>query len=111
MLAAIKVLFGRDNITAIAVIYAAFGAAIVAAAYAIADRVMGDRVAWAGPVVGLFLLVYYPLIAIGGYVLSEVPFCVCLTLSVLLLLRIIDETFTPLFRLTLHVENFTIVAS
>lgn len=91
MLAGIKAVFGRDNITAIAVIYAAYGAGIVAASYAIADRVIGDRFRWAGAVVGLFLLVYYPLIAIGGYVLSEVPFSLCLTLSVLLLLRLVDE--------------------
>jgi hypothetical protein len=91
MLAAIKLVFGRDNVSAIAVIYAVYGAVIVAAAHAIADRTIGDRAPWAGPVVGLFLLVYYPLIAIGGYVLSEVPFCVCLTLAVLLLVRLVDE--------------------
>ena len=91
MLAGIKFLFGRENITAVAVIYALYGAVIVAAGHAIADRAIGDRVAWAGPVVGLFLLVYYPLIAVGGYVLSEAPFSFCLTLSVLLLLRIVDE--------------------
>ena len=34
---------------------------------------------------------YYPLVAMGGYVLSEIPFSLCLTLSVLLLVRIVDE--------------------
>jgi hypothetical protein len=91
MLAAIKFVFGRENLDVVAVIYAIYGATVVAASHAIADRVIGDRVAWAGPVVGLFLIAYYPLIAIGGYVLSEPPFCVCLTLSVLLLIRIVDD--------------------
>lgn len=91
MLAGIKYVFGRDNIAAIAVIYAFYGAVIVAASHAIADRVIGDRAAWVGPAVGLFLVMYYPLIAVGGYVLSEVPFSVCLTLAVLLLLRVVDE--------------------
>jgi hypothetical protein len=91
MVAGIKMVFGRDNVTAIAVIYAVFGASIVAAGHAIADRVIGARAAWAGPAVGLFLLVYYPLIAIGGYVLSEVPFCFFLTLSILLLVRLVDD--------------------
>jgi hypothetical protein len=91
LLAAIKLVFGRDNITAIAVVFAMMGAAIVSAGYAIADRVLGDRTAWAAPIVGLFLLVYYPLVAIGGYLLSELPFCFCLTFSVLFLIRLVDE--------------------
>ena len=53
MVAAIKFVFGRENIGAIAVIYALYGAGIVAASHAIADRVIGDRLAWAGPIVGL----------------------------------------------------------
>jgi hypothetical protein len=91
LIAGIKAVFGRENYQAVAVIYAIFGASIVAAAYAIADRAMGHRVAWVAPAVGLFLIFYYPLIAVGGYVLSELPFSFCLTLGVLMLMRLVDE--------------------
>ncbi|NVB43275.1 glycosyltransferase family 39 protein [Pseudenhygromyxa sp. WMMC2535] len=91
VLAAIKYVFGRDNYVVIGVIWAIFGASIVAACYAIADRVMGERVRWVAPAVGVFLVFYYPLIAIGGYVLSELPFSFCMTMSLLLLLRVVDE--------------------
>ncbi|WP_052553914.1 ArnT family glycosyltransferase [Enhygromyxa salina] len=91
LVAGIKWVFGRDCFGAIAVIYAVFGASIVAASYAIADRIMGARLPWIAPAVGLFLVVYYPLIAIGGYVLSELPFSFCLTLAVLMLIRVVDE--------------------
>src|SRR5690606_39274838 len=64
---------------------------IVAASYAIADRVAGARTRWLAPAIGLFLVVYYPLVAIGGYILSELPFCFCLTTSLLLLIRLVDE--------------------
>lgn len=101
LMAGIKLVFGRDNITAIAIIYALLGASIVAAAYAIVDRIVSFRpelrpkLAWAPPAAGLFLVVYYPLVAIGGYVLSELPFSFCLTLSLLLLLRLVDEPSRP----------------
>lgn len=82
---------GVDEFRLIGTIYAFFGAGIVAACYAIADRVMGERVRWVAPVVGLFLIVYYPLISIGGYILSELPFSFCLTMSLLLLIRVVEE--------------------
>ncbi|PRQ04519.1 hypothetical protein ENSA5_07500 [Enhygromyxa salina] len=91
LVAGVKWVFGRDSFSAIATVYAILGASIVAAAYAIADRVMGARVAWVAPAVGLFLVAYYPLIAIGGYVLSELPFSFCLTMSLLLLIRLVDD--------------------
>jgi hypothetical protein len=91
LIAAIKFVFGRDAFTPISIIYALFGASIVAASYAIADRVVGERVRWVAPAVGLFLLVYYPLIAVGGYILSELPYSFFLTMSVLLLVRLVDD--------------------
>jgi 4-amino-4-deoxy-L-arabinose transferase-like glycosyltransferase len=91
LLAGIKLVFGRDAFGATSVIFALFGASVVAAGYAIADRVIGERARWVAPAVGLLLVAYYPLFAIGGYILSELPFCFCLTLSVLLLLRLVDE--------------------
>ncbi|HLT36777.1 MAG TPA: glycosyltransferase family 39 protein [Enhygromyxa sp.] len=91
LLAAIKAVFGREAFGATAVVYAILGASIVAASYAIADRVAGARTRWLAPAIGLFLVVYYPLVAIGGYILSELPFCFCLTISLLLLIRLVDE--------------------
>lgn len=91
LVAGIKLVFGRAAFTATEVVYAIMGASVVAACYAIADRVVGARARWLAPAVGLFLVVYYPLVAIGGYILSELPFCFFLTLSVLLLVRVIDD--------------------
>jgi hypothetical protein len=41
------------------------------------------------------LTVYYPLLAIGGYILSELPFCFCLMISLLLLMRLLDDDGRP----------------
>lgn len=95
LLAGIKFVFGRDAFWAVSTIWAIMGAAVVASSYAIADRIIGERVRWVAPAVGLFLLVYYPLLAIGGYILSELPFCFCLTISLLLLVRLIDGDARP----------------
>jgi 4-amino-4-deoxy-L-arabinose transferase-like glycosyltransferase len=91
LIAAIKAVFGRYAFTATAVVYALLGASVVAVSYAIADRVIGARSRWVAPAVGLLLMVYYPLIAMGGYILSELPFCCCLMISVLLLIRLLDD--------------------
>ncbi|MCA9685905.1 MAG: phospholipid carrier-dependent glycosyltransferase [Myxococcales bacterium] len=91
LLVAIKYLWGIENYRAVGIFFALLGAGIVGASYAITDRIMGKRVRWAAPVVGVFLVFYFPLIAIGGYVLSELPFSFCLTMSLLLLLRIVEE--------------------
>ena len=91
LIAGIKYVFGRDNFTAVSIIYALFGASIVAMAYSIVDRVMGREVPWVAPATGLLLVVYYPLIAVGGYVLSELPFSLCLTLSLWLLIRLVED--------------------
>lgn len=95
LIAACKWLFGRDAFWSIAWLYAIFGASIVAASYAIVDRIVGARVRWVAPAVGLFLVVYYPLVAIGGYILSELPFSFCLTISLLLLIRLVDDDARP----------------
>jgi hypothetical protein len=91
LVAGLKLVFGREAIWSVAWLYALLGAAIVVMAYAITDRLVGEGVRWMAPAVGLFLVVYYPLVAIGGYLLSELPFCLFLTSSVLLLLRLLDE--------------------
>ena len=43
------------------------------------------------PVVGLILVFYYPLLSLGGYILSEIPASLCMTTATLLLLRLADE--------------------
>ncbi len=91
LLAGIKLLFGRNTFGAVSVIWAVFGASIVAASHAIADRTIGDRARWVAPAIGLFLVVYYPLIAAGGYILSEIPYSFFMTISLLLAVRIVDE--------------------
>lgn len=90
-IAAIKWVFGRDNWTAIGSMYALIGALIVPMCYAIADRTMGERVRWVAPAVGVLLIFYFPLIGIGGYSLSELPFAFCLTCALWLLIRLVDE--------------------
>ena len=89
MLAAIKAVFGHENFTIIAIWYALLGAGVVANTYAIAQRVC--RTSWLPPLAGAITLVYYPLISIGGYMLSEIPFAFCLTTATLLLLRVCQE--------------------
>jgi hypothetical protein len=89
MLVAIKFLFGQDNFTAIGIWYAFMGAAIVANVMAVAGRVA--KSSWLPLVVGGVMTVYYPSIAMGGYILSETPFSFCLTTCVYLLVRLHDE--------------------
>lgn len=91
LVTAIKFVFGRDNIAAFSVIYALFGATIVALSYAIVDRVIGERAAWVAPAVGVLLIFYYPMVAIGGYVLSELPFSLCMVTAIYLLVRLVEE--------------------
>jgi hypothetical protein len=88
LIATLKLLFGRDNFTAIAIAYAIFGAIVVANTYLIAHRVADRK--WVAPAVGVLMVIYYPLISLGGYMLSEPPFTVCLTTCVLLTLRLLD---------------------
>jgi len=71
LIAGIKWVFGRYNHTAISVVYALMGTMTVGFAYGIAHRV--SRFRWLAPLVGLFLIFYFPLISLGGYLLSELP--------------------------------------
>src|SRR5690606_1827579 len=72
----------RPGLAPMATRCARCGASIGAASYASGGRVIGERAPWVAAAVGLFLVVYYPLVAVGGYLLSELPFCFCLTISV-----------------------------
>lgn len=91
IVAAAKWTFGRNDWHAIGVLFATMGALIVPMCYAIVDRTMGERVRWVAPAVGLLMVVYYPLIGIGSYVLSELPFAFFLTAALLFLVRLLDE--------------------
>lgn len=89
LIALVKYLFGRDNFAAIGVVYALMGATIVGFAYKIAERVSSRK--WVPPLLGTILVCYYPLISLGGYTLSEIPFGVFLSMSVFFLLRLVQD--------------------
>ena len=89
LIAVVKYWFGRENDTALALAYALWGSLIIPVAYGIARRI--ETHPWVAPTVGFFLAIYYPLIAHGGYTLSEIPASLTLCLAVWLLLRLIDE--------------------
>ncbi len=89
LLAPVKLVFGQENFAAIGVFYALLGAFVVVISYWIARR-LGPR-PWVAPTVGLVLVVYYPLISLGGYILSEIPAALCMTTATLLLLRLAED--------------------
>jgi len=89
LLALLKYLFGRENFTAIGVAYAVLGTMMVGYGYRIAQRV--SKYAWVPPLLGVFLVFYYPLISLGGYTLSEIPYGTFLLMSSLALLRLVQD--------------------
>lgn len=89
MVAGLKWIFGGESYPAIGILYAFIGALGIAFAYAVARR--ASRFAIVAPAVGLFGIVYYPLISLGGYILSEIPFSTCLAGALLFALRMVDH--------------------
>ncbi len=89
LVAAVKGIFGRENYFALGAVYALLGTIIVGYAVAIAARVSPRR--WVPPLLGWILVFYYPLISLGGYVLSEIPFGAFMTMSMFFLLRLVQE--------------------
>lgn len=85
LLAGFKLLFGGDNYTAFGICYAAMGTGVVAYTYGVARR-LSNRPAYAIAVTSM-VAVYYPLISVGGYILSEIPFSLCLMGALFHLLR------------------------
>ncbi len=85
----IKLVFGRDNRTAIGVAFALLGTIAVAYSYATAERFSARR--WVHRVAGAVLIVYYPWISLGGYTLSETPFTAAVAASAFYGLRLADE--------------------
>jgi Dolichyl-phosphate-mannose-protein mannosyltransferase len=89
LIAGFKAVFGMQNFTAIGIGYALMGAIAVTIAFTLARRV--SVFPWVPPAVGLFCVVYYPYLAIGGYMLSELPFSTFLMIAVWYSLRLLDE--------------------
>ncbi len=89
LFAGVKLLFGRDNQTATAVFLALVGSLLPVFTCLCARRVSDRK--WIPPVAGGVMVFYYPLVSLGGYLLSEVPFCAALLASTYFLLRLIDE--------------------
>ncbi len=89
LLALLKLIFGRENYQAIGVVYALLGTMIVYYGYRIAERVSSR--AWVPRLLGILLIFYYPLISLGGYTLSEIPFGVFLLASTYALLRLVQD--------------------
>lgn len=90
LVAAIKAHHGQDNFEAVGRVYAWLGAIAVAAAYAVARRASRFPNVVA-PAVGLLGIFYYPHLSLGGYVLSEIPYCAFFMLTLLFFMRMIDE--------------------
>ena len=85
----LQVVFGREAYTAMATVYALLGAGVVWLSYAVACRVSRHR--WVPPVLALVLVFYYPLISLGGFFLSEIPFSFCVVAATLFLLRVVEH--------------------
>jgi hypothetical protein len=81
LLALVMRVFGLENGTALGVAYAVLGALAVGYSFRIAARL--TRGACQARAVGALLVVYYPWIALGGYALSEPPFTLLLSATVL----------------------------
>ena len=88
LVAAAKWLFGRESPHALGIVYAVLGAVIPPLAYAIARR--SSRYPWVPPLVGALLVFHYPLVALGGYVLSEIPFAAAMYAAHLGLVRAVQ---------------------
>jgi hypothetical protein len=89
LIAGLEALFGRKNYAAVGQAFAVMGALVVLFGYLVARRVTTR--AWVAPTVGLLLVFDYPLISLGGYFLSEIPFAVGMGAATWLLLRLVDE--------------------
>jgi hypothetical protein len=89
MVAGLMWLFGEESYDAIGVVYALIGATTVTLAYAAARR--ATAFPFVAPAVGLLGVFYYPHLSLGGYILSEVPFCMFLTGALFFVLRLVDE--------------------
>lgn len=88
---AVQAVFGKgpDDYDAMGIAYAILGALVVGFGYLVACRTSHHR--FVPPIVGVVLVAYYPLISLGGYALSEVPFAFCLVSSTFFLVRMAQD--------------------
>jgi hypothetical protein len=89
LIAGIEAVVGRKNYAAVGQAFAVMGALVVLLGYLVARRV--TKTSWVAPAVGLVLVFDYPLISLGGYFLSEIPFAVGMGAATWLLLRLVDD--------------------
>lgn len=89
LVAGFKVVFGPESFTSISIAYAIGGALCVLAAHRVALSLSSSR--WVPAAVGLFGVLYYPHLSIGGYMLSELPFSVFFMLAVWCSVRLLDH--------------------
>jgi hypothetical protein len=88
-IAGLEAVLGRKNWVAVGHVFALMGALVVLFGYLVARRV--SKTTWVAPLVGLVLVFDYPLISLGGYFLSEIPFAVGMGAATWLLLRVVDH--------------------
>lgn len=89
LVALFKAAFGNDNFTPIGIMYAFGGALCVLAAHRVALSLSSTR--WVPHAVGLLGIFYYPHVAIGGYLLSELPFSALFMGAVWCSVRLLDH--------------------
>lgn len=89
LIAGLQMLFGKANWPAVGSVFALMGALVATFGFLVARRT--SRARWVAPAVGLVLVCDYPLISLGGYFLSEIPFALGLTIGTWGLLRMVDH--------------------
>ncbi len=90
MLAGIKFVFGKDNFAAIGVVQSLLGSFSVLWTYCLSLR-MSKVPKVVAPAVGTLMMIYYPVLSLTGYTLSETPAIFFFTASALLTVRVVDE--------------------
>lgn len=90
MLAGIKSIFGKDNFAAVGVVQSLLGSFAALWSYCLALRISSVPKLVA-PAVGVLMVIYYPVLSLTGYTLSETPAIFFLTASALLAARVVDE--------------------
>ena len=89
-LASVKLIFGRDNFAAIGIVQSLLGAASTVWCYFLALRISRHPTVVA-PAVGTLMIIYYPVMSLTGYTLSETPAIFLLTLGALLTAKAVQE--------------------
>jgi hypothetical protein len=90
MVAAVKTVFGRNSNFGFALVLSALGAATAGYWFATAARLFGERKRLLA-VLGVLFVLDVPLLFIGGFVLSEVPFSACLAAATFHAMRWLDD--------------------